>query len=611
MDEHSNIAAQTMAAIYNRRPRGFQVDVIPHLLKMLTGTLPKQPVLMVQPTGAGKSIVPLTTAVVDGGVTLIIENTLALGTDQASKVELIANSNHRRYIKSLHLDSIKGSKLQRMISKSILNHCNKNIDTSFIIFSSPETLLKTVWTQFFIECGKNSHLNLICIDEIHMFVEFGCTFRPCFQLLFKSLFSKFRLSDTTSSVPFLLMTATFNKQFQSILEKMIGFTILQQNTFWAKQKSFMKRHIDINLRYSTQHFRLMKEYLIEHLEKNSTHKAILVTNTAQRATQCQHELNNWLDTEAKLTGDSVLVIGDRDPELKFAYTVAFTNTKFDSSLGNPNNKLQPRFLIGTSGCIGAGLDCHDVHLVLRFGLSTNIINFIQEMGRCGRSIEDNSTESNTKNEFNILFSIHDFVYIHKRIHDDRDSTEQYAQDIIPSSFKSVVSHEDMKLIEHSNFIRLCTMMFLNVGCWHYYLEMSSANPDTDPYDPQNYDPCLHHCPYCTNKIINIVKVIDREQLCIFLAETMTNTTKTFNPVELGDALYTYPDSGVLIYKRKHGKKPHSKGDCYMTIIQLILADIVRLLYDKEDNNKSYCILPHINAQFNYANISYWRLIRHI
>ena len=363
---------------------------------MATGTIPKQPVLMVQPTGSGKSTVPLTVAVVDGGITLIIENTLALGTDQSSKIDLIAKSSSLRNIKSIHLDSIKGSKMQKTISASIIHHCKSNRNTSIIIFSSPETLLKFVWTEFLIDCEKLKLLNLICIDEIHMFVEFGCTFRPSFQLLNKNIFSKFRINDSTSTVPFLLMTATFDKQYQSILEQMIGFKIETNNTFWARQTSFNKRHININFRYSTQHFKLMKEYLLESLSNNHSDKAIIITNTAIRATQCQTELNNWLDLDNKLAGDSVLVVGERDPELKFAYTTSFTNSKFNATLGNPDNKLQPRYLIGTTGCIGAGLDCVDVHLVIRFGLSTNIINFIQEIGRCGR--QDSGQSSDTGNK---------------------------------------------------------------------------------------------------------------------------------------------------------------------------------------------------------------------
>ena len=48
-------------------------------------------------------------------------------------------------------------------------------------------------------------------------------------------------------------------------------------------------------------------------------------------------------------------------------------------------------MLGTSGCIGAGLDCDDVHLVCRIGLATSVLNLIQEMGRCEREGNNAST----------------------------------------------------------------------------------------------------------------------------------------------------------------------------------------------------------------------------
>ena len=212
MDIYTNIAANAMNQIFNKTPQGFQNAVIPHLLRMLSSSIPKQPVLMVQPTGAGKSAVPLTVAVVDGGITLVIENTLALGTDQATKTELIARSTNRKFVKSIHLDSIKSHKQQRSLSSSIVHHCLKNQNTSIVIFTSPETLLKPIWIEFFNNCHKNRILNLVCIDEIHMFVEFGITFRPSFQSLRHCLFEKIQINETTSDVPILLMTAKIQKR---------------------------------------------------------------------------------------------------------------------------------------------------------------------------------------------------------------------------------------------------------------------------------------------------------------------------------------------------------------------------------------------------------------
>ena len=52
---------------------------------MMANIRKAQAVLLVQSTGSGKSAVPQTLSVVNGGVTIVIENTLSLGSDQTSK----------------------------------------------------------------------------------------------------------------------------------------------------------------------------------------------------------------------------------------------------------------------------------------------------------------------------------------------------------------------------------------------------------------------------------------------------------------------------------------------------------------------------------------------
>ena len=183
-------------------------------------------------------------------------------------------------------------------------------------------------------------------------------------------------------------------------------------------------------------------------------------------------------------------------------------------------QLQPQFLIGTAGCIGAGLDCHDVHLVTSMGIPMNLINFIQEMGCCGRSVPSASNATSTIDSFNIVFSINDFLYIHKRINDEENDSAQgdctNMASVAVDESDLIISKKNFKDMELRNFMKLCRMLFLNLGCWYYYLEMPSSHPQNDPYDPRNYDPCFSHCPYCTNEIANIVKVVDRHQLSLFL-----------------------------------------------------------------------------------------------
>ena len=81
MDPYRSLASEAMHAVWQRSPCAYQVVDIPHLLKMMAGELCPEPVLMVQSTGSSKSAVPLTAAVIDGGVSIIVENTLALESD--------------------------------------------------------------------------------------------------------------------------------------------------------------------------------------------------------------------------------------------------------------------------------------------------------------------------------------------------------------------------------------------------------------------------------------------------------------------------------------------------------------------------------------------------
>lgn len=142
------------------------------------------------------------------------------------------------------------------------------------------------------------------------------------------------------------------------------------------------------------------------------------------------------------------------------------------------------------------------------------------------------------------------------------------------------------------FKYVCTMMFLYYGFWHNYLENASTNPETGPYNPSLYSPCLTNCLFCTNDIKNIIKSVDKDdQLCLFLVSTMTNTTKVYNVIQFGDALYTYPSCGTLIYHRQSAQKAEKCSDYHMTIIQLLLCQILDMVLDKQ-SKKWYCILPH-------------------
>ena len=105
-----DIAIDDMSTALHHTPRGFQHDVIPYILHM-KGSMynPIHPVLLVKGTDGGKSSVYQTIGVLkQGGVSLIIENTLSLSSNQLSKIKLI--SQHIPNVHCFQLDSFKADK---------------------------------------------------------------------------------------------------------------------------------------------------------------------------------------------------------------------------------------------------------------------------------------------------------------------------------------------------------------------------------------------------------------------------------------------------------------------------------------------------------------------
>jgi superfamily II DNA helicase RecQ len=195
----------------------FQKKVIAHLLKMINCTIHPQALLVLQSTGGGKSAIPQTAAVTDGGVTIILKNTLALSTDQRSKIKQL-NSN-KMFL--FHLNSVKSKADKELLSMCLIPVLECDDQISVLLFTSPECIVDEIWINMIKKLLDSNFLKLVCIDKVHRFVEFGLTFRKLFATLkekfFKLLVNLDYNKDSNSSVytvlkiPILFMTATMNQ----------------------------------------------------------------------------------------------------------------------------------------------------------------------------------------------------------------------------------------------------------------------------------------------------------------------------------------------------------------------------------------------------------------
>jgi superfamily II DNA helicase RecQ len=101
-------------------------------------------VLLIRPTGGGKSSVRDVYSVMCAGVPLTITPLLSLGADQTEKIRKYASKNGGP-VHSFHLDELRCPQAQRLLSERILS-LSVDTPTTIFILSSPQALLNNkVW----------------------------------------------------------------------------------------------------------------------------------------------------------------------------------------------------------------------------------------------------------------------------------------------------------------------------------------------------------------------------------------------------------------------------------------------------------------------------------
>ena len=188
----SELAVTVIQKVFGITPYPWQVEVISHLLTMSRedSGVPAAPVLLVRPTGGGKSSVRDVHGVVNGGVSLTITPLLSLGADQEEKMRARAKQTEGPVV-PIHLDEVRSLSDQARIVEHIKTLSRDSHATVFL-FSSPQAICnkKFLWKELLHWLIDNNLLSMVTVDEVHLFVHFGLTFRKEFMFLTSKLFSK-------------------------------------------------------------------------------------------------------------------------------------------------------------------------------------------------------------------------------------------------------------------------------------------------------------------------------------------------------------------------------------------------------------------------------------
>jgi len=177
----------------------------PMQLSCVNATLSKHDVILVMPTGGGKSLCYQLPAIIDEGFSLVISPLVSLMQDQMMSLDQLGITS-----RTLNAHSSKDD------VKTVHSMMISRPSTLKLLFVTPEKLAKS--KQFMSKLQKANEMKLvsrIVIDEVHCTSQWGHDFRPDYKFLGI-------LKRQFPAVPLLGLTATATEKVLEDIKKILS-----------------------------------------------------------------------------------------------------------------------------------------------------------------------------------------------------------------------------------------------------------------------------------------------------------------------------------------------------------------------------------------------------
>lgn len=305
-------------------------DFLPLQEEIIKDVLNHHDVLVLMPTGGGKSLCYQLPAVIKDGITVVISPLISLMKDQVDDMQsmgiLAASINS-----TLDYGEIAGIK-SRLIEKHIK-----------LLYVAPERIMIPDFFYFL----QQLNINLIAVDESHCISEWGHDFRPEYRKL--NL-----LKENFPKVPLIALTSTAILQVQDDIVKQLNMTspIIYKASLNRK-----------NLFYQIRPKKEMYKHLLQYIENHSKDSGIIYCQSRKSV--------DTLAKKLKSTGVRALPY----------------HAGLSSEVRNENQekfiKDDVEIIVATIA-FGMGIDKPNVRYVIHCDMPKSIEGYYQETGRAGR-----------------------------------------------------------------------------------------------------------------------------------------------------------------------------------------------------------------------------------
>ncbi|MCP2044510.1 DNA helicase RecQ [Pontibacter sp. HSC-36F09] len=298
--------------------------------EIITNILQQKDVVVLMPTGGGKSVCYQVPAVVMPGLCVVVSPLIALMKDQVEA--LLANG-----IPAAFLNSSQTADEQYKIEEKSLAGQIK------LLYVSPEKLLSAGFFSFL----KRLQVSLFAVDEAHCISSWGHDFRPEYTQL-RALKQQF------PTIPVVALTATADKLTKKDIQEQLQ--LRQPQVFVA---SFDRPNINLTVLPGQNRFNKITDFL----SRRSGQPGIIYC-LSRKATE---------SLSGKLRENG--------------YNATFYHAGMNAQ---QRSKAQEAFLrddvqiVCATIAFGMGIDKSNVRWVIHYNLPKNVEGYYQEIGRAGR-----------------------------------------------------------------------------------------------------------------------------------------------------------------------------------------------------------------------------------
>ncbi|MBU6341107.1 MAG: DNA helicase RecQ [Bacteroidetes bacterium] len=305
-------------------------DFRPLQAEIIQAVFQQHDVLVLMPTGGGKSICYQIPAITLDGIAVVVSPLIALMKDQVEGL----NANG---IPAAFLNSAQSIAQSREVEEALINGYLK------LLYVSPEKLV----SQGFQPLLKRLKISLFAIDEAHCISSWGHDFRPEYtQLRF--------LKQQFPQVPLMALTATADRLTRKDILDQLG--IEQAEQFVA---SFDRPNISLEVRPGQRRI----EQIIAYIKERPGQSGIIYCLARKTCETIAEKLN----------------------------AAGFQASYYHAELSPARrNQVQEDFIndripiVCATIAFGMGIDKSNVRFVIHYNLPRNVEGYYQELGRAGR-----------------------------------------------------------------------------------------------------------------------------------------------------------------------------------------------------------------------------------